>query len=319
MAVREVVRAPAQLLASSELLPSARLIWLVAWHRDDWSPATVERYSGLARSTVLRGLALLKASGWLGSSTRAGRKAEVPGALLTDQRLGINARLLYGVVQLAGSAFTYAELSTMAGMSINTVKRGIAELTKAGWLQITQQHKFAPVHVQTASPQVPRAKAEVELARQRVEEAPYRGEALMREYLSLLIDSDLFEDNASPGFLVNPFTEERMEFDRFYPPALAFEFNGPQHYGPTQRYPNAAQQRGRDYIKLGICTERGIQLTTIHPEDLSLKGMTAKLDNHLPQRDLTGRHELIRFLEAASRSYRRDAQAWSHQNSKTPC
>lgn len=55
----------------------------------------------------------------------------------------------------------------------------------------------------------------------------------MREYLSLMIDSGEFEDNAAPGFLVNPLTDERLQFDRFYPPGVAFEFNGPQHYGAT--------------------------------------------------------------------------------------
>lgn len=46
--------------------------------------------------------------------------------------------------------------------------------------------------------------AEVAQAQLRLQESEFRGEAIMKEYLSLLIDSDEFEDNARPGFLVNP-------------------------------------------------------------------------------------------------------------------
>jgi hypothetical protein len=35
----------------------------------------------------------------------------------------------------------------------------------------------------------------------------------MREYLSLLVDSTLFEDDAAPGYLINPLTDQLMEFD----------------------------------------------------------------------------------------------------------
>lgn len=68
----------------------------------------------------------------------------------------------------------------------------------------------------------------------------------MREYLSLLVDSDHFEDNATPGFLVNPLSGEELQYDRFYPPRVAFEFNnGPQHDGPTALYAS-----GRDIRRL---------------------------------------------------------------------
>lgn len=41
--------------------------------------------------------------------------------------------------------------------------------------------------------------------------------------------------NASPGYLINPYTGERMQFDRYYPPGVAIEFQGAQHDGPTKR------------------------------------------------------------------------------------
>jgi len=303
---------PARLLLDGDLSASAKLLWLTGRLCDDWSPAGLQRISGLARGTVLKGLTELRAAGWFAHTTRGERKVVVPGDLLTDVRLGVNARLLYGVLQLAEGPCSYAGLSSLACMSPNTVKRAVGELVRAGWLQVSQPHKYAPVRFVLSHPQAARDQAELEAARQRLEEAPYLGEALMREFLSLLIDSDAFEENASPGFLVNPWTDERMQFDRFYPPDVAFEFNGPQHYGPTGRFSgeSAARQRGRDYMKMGICVERGIRLVIIHPEDLTLKAMSAKLGDHLPRRELTGHEPLIRFLEAVSRRYRRAAKGW---------
>ncbi len=132
----------------------------------------------------------------------------------------------------------------------------------------------------------------------------------MREYLTLLVDSDDFEDDASPGFLVNPFSDERLELDRFYPPGAAFEFNGPQHYGATDRFPDkdVAKQRGRDHLKIGICMSKGIHLHGIHAEDLTLETMRRKAGAVLPLRDLSGHEPLVAFLEAVARRYRRAAR-----------
>ncbi len=131
----------------------------------------------------------------------------------------------------------------------------------------------------------------------------------MREYLSLLINSDEFEDDAAPGWLVNPRTLERLQLDRFYPPRVAFEYNGPQHYRATGKFSadEVVGQRERDLIKLGLCVTRGITLVTIHPEDLTLRGMKQAVGSLLPLRDLTGSDLLIDYLETESRRYRRIA------------
>ena len=42
------------------------------------------------------------------------------------------------------------------------------------------------------------------------------------------VDSDNYQDNASPCFLVNPFTRENG-VGPLYHGGVAFEFNGPQH------------------------------------------------------------------------------------------
>lgn len=296
---------------------------------DDGSPSRpdlLRTHTGLSRKTVLKGLTELAAAGWHsvtpGEGTpgiaRASSDAGVliPADLVVDRRVGVRGRILYGQLQLTPGfshptgRSTYVSLSRLTGQSLHTVKRAVRDLVETGWLAITQKTRLAPVKFALRNPVIERGQAEVDRTRRRLDEACFLGEALMRAYLSLLVDSEDFEDDAAPGFLVNPLTDERMELDRYYPPGVAFEFNGPQHYGATERFSedDAAKQRGRDYMKLGICAERGIRLVLIHPEDLSLESMQRKIGLLLPQRDLTGHEQLIAFLETVSRRYRRKAK-----------
>src|SRR5690606_2563656 len=124
-----------------------------------------------------------------------------------------------------------------------------------GWLATTQASQQAPIRFTLINPAETEARRELARVERRLAKEKFKGEGLMRALLSLLVDLDVFEDNASPGFLVNPLTDERLQFDRFYPPSVAFEFNGPQHYGETELYSaeHAREQRARDLIKIGIC------------------------------------------------------------------
>jgi hypothetical protein len=123
----------------------------------------------------------------------------------------------------------------------------------------------------------------------------------MKELLSLLVDSNEFEDNARPGFLINPKTGERLELDRYYTNVAAFEYNGASHFGTTEQ---ATDQQTRDLVKVGICALRQIPVVIIHSEDLSVAGMRAKVGRLLPPRDLAGHEPLVEFLEQKARRYR---------------
>src|SRR5690606_5703483 len=176
--------------------------------------------------------------------------------------------------------------------------------------EFTQANQLAPIRFRLRNPVAEERAQELEWVKRRIERAPFLGEALMREYLSLIVDSEDFEDDAAPGFLVNPLTGERLQLDRYYPVGVAFEFNGPQHYGETELFSaeEASMQRVRDYIKAGICAERGITLVVVHPEDLSLERMRRIVGNLLPLRDLHGQTPVIRYLESRSRTYRKFAR-----------
>lgn len=298
---------PVSLLLDRGLTPSAKVIWmLVRLDPDHSRPAQLQAASGLSRPTVLKALAQLAAI----SPHLAAGSVTVPADLLRDRRLGAQARVLYGVLQsLPGQRqCTYAELSSLTGISLPTVRRAVGELTGAGWVEASQVGPRTPIRFTFAEPHTAAARQALD----RIKQARWRGEALMKEFLSLLIDADHYEENATPRFLVNPFTGERMELDRFYPQhGVAFEFNGPQHYRPGGEHTAAqvAKQRGRDYIKAGMCGDLGIKLVVIHREDLSLAGMRAKIGDGLPLRDLRGQAPLLRLLETVARRYRTSARA----------
>ncbi|HYG56894.1 MAG TPA: hypothetical protein VD902_02335 [Symbiobacteriaceae bacterium] len=310
----QVRHVPAALLLSPDLSVSAKLIWMVEGLR----PAGVKpgttwlcQASGLSRPTVLTALAQLAAQGW--DPARAEEPAvPVPAALLTNRKIGIHGRVLYGLLLLTpafshpSGSFTYAELAAMSHASPNTAAKAVAELASAEWIMVERKSRLARIRFELTFPGCTRGMDALAAAQSRLNHVDHYGEGLMREYLSLLIDQEDYQDGAFHGFLVNPRTGELLQLDRFYPPNVGFEFNGPQHNRATDKYPAqvVARQQERDYVKLGICVTRGITLVTIYPEDLTLKRMQQKVANLLPLRDLTGHELLIDHLEMESSDYR---------------
>ena len=122
-----------------------------------------------------------------------------------------------------------------------------------------------------------------------------------------MVALDQYEENASPDLLLNPYTAELMELDRYYPSAaVAFEWGGDQHYEGTDlaTFEETVKQVGRDAMKAFICKARGIGLAIIHPEDLSLKAIEPKIPGRLPRRDLEGLEPLLAALEGLASEYR---------------
>lgn len=312
----ELVRVPKGLLCSPVLSPPARLVWMAAAGLGETvGVSRLGGATGLARNTVRRALADLAAAGWPTSAAGAPPEPSVPVPvdLLVNSRLGLRARLLYGYLLLLpgfsqpSGWFRYAELATLAGMDVKTVRQGVFDLAEEEWIRVEQARRLDPVYFELTFPGRERALTTLSMAERRLEKPGPYGEKLMREYLSLLVDLDQFEDNATPGWLVNPRTQERLQLDRFYPPGVGFEFNGVQHYRETERYSSeqVRSQQERDYIKLGICAVRGVTLVVVHPEDLTLAGMRQKVGSLLPLRDLTDDGLLISYLEDERERYRR--------------
>jgi hypothetical protein len=81
--------------------------------------------------------------------------------------------------------------------------------------------------------------------------------------LDVTVDSDDFVDNARPWFLQSPTTGEFLEYDRYYKIGVAFEFNGAQHYGTTELFPDEAkviETQKRDEVKARLSRIRRVLL-----------------------------------------------------------
>jgi hypothetical protein len=303
----QVVQVPVSLLLDPDQNHSTKVIWMALRLNPTARPEEMEALTGLSRHTVLSGL--VRAADW--NPSRSGPRVKVPGALMAEPAVGAPAKVLYGLLQATPNfrgyegEFTYGSLSVLTRCGPNTLKRAVADLVGAGWLQISQKSRLSPIKFTLGSPERARALAEADLARKRLKRGDYGGEAIMQEYLSLLIDSNQFTDNARPGFLINPQTGERLELDRFYSSNVAFEFNGAQHYRKTGRYTKeqAEAQHFRDLIKAGLSLYEGIHLIIVHPEDLSLQRMIRKVGNCMPLKSLAGQEPLIDLLEEASIPY----------------
>lgn len=325
------IRVPISLLWSPRISPSAKVVWMVLQLEGDTRPSArvsmtrLAARAGVSRPTVYKAIRELKAAGWYpysppspGGETRV----QIPASLVTDKEIRASAKVFYGLLKLQQRQlrphsmdttlkFTYSFLARLTRWHRKTVAKAIRALASTGWLKVQRQNHKLPASCRFKEPRLAHSEAEVKRISRRLDKAPFRGEALMREFLSLLIDSDEFEDNASPGFLVNPLTDERLQLDRYYPPSVAFEYNGPQHYGPTDQFSaqEAVNQRTRDLIKIGLCATRGITLRIVHAQDLTLSRMREIVGNLLPLRDLTNEGPRIAFLQSTARSYRRRALA----------
>ena len=328
----EKVKVPADLLLNSTITASAKLIWMILKLHPELtkqgrpSPTRLAVLTGLSRPTVRKGLARLAAAGWYRLSPpgislptarpKPWRFVEIPIELLEDHYVRPQAVVMYGVLQATPEykpptgKYTRKQLREMTGTALKTISRATNMLVQRGWLERTRKNHLCPYIFTVKNPIYEQCQEEIELLKKRFGKAKHLGEAVMRGQLSLIGALDNYEDDSSPGFLVNPFTDEEMQLDRHYPGKAAIEFNGRQHYEPTEfaTPKEVEKQQARDDIKAGICRRRGIPLIIVRPEDLTLETMIQKVGNHLPLRDLRHKQPVIRFLERVSRGYRQAAR-----------
>lgn len=241
----------------------------------------------------------------------------VPDSVILSPDLPNLAKLLYVFfLQLSKAGdhrclVTQAQIAKLMRLSRSSVAAQIKTLDEAGLIRSLGRGEYYVMDQAAAS-----WMTLLDQVKKRLVEAPYLGEALMREWLTLLIFSDRWTDGARPGYAVSPLTGERFEFDRLYEldkpnaqgyVAVAFEYNGPQHYGATAKYPSdeeARKRRGRDLMKLGLAVEAGVKVIIIHRQDLSLEGMLAKIGPWIPIRQGYRKNPVTDYLELESRAYR---------------
>ncbi|MGE5673514.1 MAG: hypothetical protein ACM3XM_06455 [Mycobacterium leprae] len=323
------VRAPESLLLNSELCPSAKVVWLLCMLppglglRDEkvTDAGSLAARSGLSCPTTRKAVTQLIFSGWCTSEVALNHSprdatAVFPRDLLLEHQVCSEAKVLYGVLQLTpqyqypDGRFSYADLTRMTGSGRNTIKRALAQLGKAGWATGEQENMKDYVYFTLLDPTASLRSAVIAQAALRIRHAPSTGEGLMREWLSLLALPSYYQDGGTDGRVINPLTGMPLQFDRSYPPAVAFEYNGSQHEAPSERFSpqEVAAQQARDLMKQGACARLGIKLIIVTADDLSLKGMLKKVDGVLPLRPIKENEPLLDYLEARSQVYRAAAR-----------
>ena len=160
------------------------------------------------------------------------------------------------------------DLAKRAGISGKLATKACRNLAGLGWMALVEsRQKIRPVAL---IPQVCQEKM-VQVLEAGYDLAGNKGEFLMKRCLDLWVHSDEFMDNARPAFLISPTTGERLEYDRYYLQAVAFEFNGAQHYEVTEVYGDEkalGEAKARDYIKDSLSGRNGVTLVTVTSEDL---------------------------------------------------
>jgi len=228
----------------------------------------------------------------------------VPNALVQDKRLCDLSIRIYLTLQ-RNRFSSIAELALAVGACRARTGRAIKVLTERGWtLCIDSEDSRSKVIVPTWPVSVEAAIAA--LVADDKESVAFLGQWIMWGWLDVLVDALDYLDNSRPDWLRNADTGYRMELDREYRSlGVAFEFQGEQHFRPTEAYPDEdvlARQQLRDDQKAGVCLRNGVRLVEVTFEDLTLRRMLKKVDG-LPLRHYRPDGPIIRTLSQYSDSY----------------
>lgn len=227
---------------------------------------------------------------------------EYPKELLLDPRLSVYARFIYGVI-VSTPTCSLRGLASLAGLCREAVRSHCQSLREAGWVDIEESRRGFIVRA-SAPLEVQKRWALEALAL--VDQAGFKQEAVMRILLDALVADRAYIDNFRPEFLRDPETQHLLEYDRFYYMARrAFEYNGEQHYRPTQKYPDEQafrEQQTRDLVKESLSARNGVRLTIVEAKDLSIDGMLAKAEG-LPLRNIQRDGPYAKTLEQMCRKY----------------
>ncbi len=194
---------------------------------------------------------------------------------------------------------TLRALGLETQLNPRTVARHCRELSRLGWMRLLEGEGR-----QLPSAVIPRpveAILAIEAAKQ-VEMAHYKGEETTKIFLDWITAASVnFRYDCRPKFLVNPETDQNLEYDMYSEEhKWATEFHGDQHFGLTRLYPNKEDLRDRqkrDLMKVGLSQNNGIRLSIVTKHDLSLKKLLPMIPKDVPKRDFDPAGPLVQMLE----------------------
>jgi len=192
-------------------------------------------------------------------------------------------------------------------MSNNTVRSACRKLVDRGWVMKIRLPDGRRRLVVPVLPRSVEASAAEQLTIIRSNVAKV-GECLMLCFLDCKIESAEYIDGARPDWLRNQDTGRRMEFDRLYTELrVAFEFQGEQHYGTTDLFPDQEQfeqlQR-RDNLKAWLSARHQYTYVEVRAVDLTSAAMDLKIPPHVPRRFSLPDSPLIAKLEELGAGYK---------------
>ena len=192
-------------------------------------------------------------------------------------------------------------------MSHNTVRSCCRKLVDEGWavrIRLPDGRRRLVVPVLPRSVEASTAEW---LANERSNVAKV-GEWLMLCFLDCKIESEEYINGARPDWLRNQGTGKRMEFDRLYTELrVAFEFQGEQHYGTTDLFPDEdqlEQLQKRDNLKAWLCARHQYTYVEVRAADLTSAAMDLKIPPHVPRRFSLPGSLLIAKLEELGAGYK---------------
>ncbi|MDP2857523.1 MAG: hypothetical protein Q8P50_06025 [Bacillota bacterium] len=210
-----------------------------------------------------------------------------------------------------------SELAALASASRTATLRSCRKLVELRWMSLARSGRkvrpiaLIPLHHQEKM---------TDSLEKTYDWIQNKGEFLMKSYLDLRVSSDEFVDNARPQFLVNPLSGQVMEYDRYYLKGVAFEFNGPQHSGPTEAYPDEEhfkEQAARDLLKQALSIRAGVRLVIVTADDLRPGAFEKLLPDALPQNGVDETGPYFRTLARICMRYReRAAQSSAMRQAK---
>lgn len=330
------VEVPDLLWKDRSLNDRAKLLWchlVINQRRASHMPFQDLREITVAtHQTVLNQLHALSKSGWLRWSKadlraiqyealpREGAAITLPSDLLTDHHIAIPAMWIWGVIKRLGQPFGYPTLEALSGFCHKTTAQCLRQLTESCWLEGTERRGGQPTlfSLQPVNPLAVKRQSDLAELQRALSQAKNRsgyslGQCLMVRMVRLITAAPIIQNAEIPG-LENSETGGQMHYDAYLPDYnVALEFHGPQHDGPTQRFPSVKDyqsQRDRDLKKLGISHELGITVLVVRAQDLHFERLRERLSGLVPlQESLDDQHHLYLCLKDLAARYRHKAKA----------
>lgn len=281
----------------------------------------LHKLTGLSHHTLHNSFRQLQQNGWiayrrLGLRTvwcqvRTDDGLRLPSDILL-QPLPRPAKWVWAVLRTLDRPVTYRELQALTGYGPDAVRESIRRLLDADWL-IMEGTASRPVILRAVNPVEARRQAEIRQWEQQLAEGLRsglsRGQCILYLMVRMALPDAKILVNARLPALTNPLTDAELEIDIYLPDyRLGLEFNGPQHYTPTEWFSEEEQfrsQRARDLMKLGLCQEKDIDLLVVTVADLWPSRIWRKLAEKTPVREIPDEEwHLVRWLYKQARRYR---------------